>query len=252
VKLTVIVSGMISAVPCQGGATWAVLQYLLGFRRLGHDVYFVESVAPDALQPHGASLADSRNARYFGSVMTEFGFVNSSALIAAGSRECVGLNYDELRCVARRTDVLINISGLLVDETLLERIPVRLYLDLDPAFTQLWHFAQGIDLRLVAAARGLGATRWQAFRRVFLPLSLPGLVGAGVLVFIFSLGFYVTPAILGGGRVFMIAEYIAVQILNVIRWGLGAMLATTLLASVLLLMGALGRLVNVRKLFGAA
>jgi len=120
------------------------------------------------------------------------------------------------------------------------------------AVLPLYANMQGIDLRLVAAARGLGATRWQAFRRVFLPLSLPGLVGAGVLVFIFSLGFYVTPAILGGGRVFMIAEYIAVQILNVIRWGLGAMLATTLLASVLLLMGALGRLVNVRKLFGAA
>ena len=120
------------------------------------------------------------------------------------------------------------------------------------AVLPLYANMQGIDLRLVAAARGLGATRWQAFRRVFLPLSRPGLVGAGVLVFIFSLGFYVTPAILGGGRVFMIAEYIAVQILNVIRWGLGAMLATTLLVSVLLLMGALGRLVNLRKLFGAA
>ena len=120
------------------------------------------------------------------------------------------------------------------------------------AVLPLYANRQGIDLRLVAAARGLGATRWQAFRRVFLPLSLPGLVGAGVLVFIFSLGFYVTPAILGGGRVFMIAEYIAVQILNVIRWGLGAMLATTLLVSVLVLMAALGRLVNLRKLFGAA
>ena len=53
-------------------------------------------------------------------------------------------------------------------------------------------------------------------------------------------------------RVFMIAEYIAVQILNVIRWGLGAMLATTLLVSVLVLMAALGRVVNLRKLFGAA
>lgn len=120
------------------------------------------------------------------------------------------------------------------------------------AVLPLYANMQGIDLRLVAAARGLGASPFQAFRRVFLPLSLPGLVGAGVLVFIFSLGFYVTPAILGGGRVFMIAEYIGVQILNLIRWGLGAMLATTLLVGVLLLMAALGRLVNLRKLFGAA
>jgi putative spermidine/putrescine transport system permease protein len=120
------------------------------------------------------------------------------------------------------------------------------------AVLPLYANMQGIDLRLIAAARGLGARPLQAFLRVFLPLSLPGLVGAGVLVFIFSLGFYVTPAILGGGRVFMIAEYIGVQILNVIRWGLGAMLATTLLIGVLLLMAALGRLVNLRKLFGAA
>ena len=119
------------------------------------------------------------------------------------------------------------------------------------AVLPLYANMQGIDLRLVAAARGLGASPRQAFLRVFLPLSLPGLVGAGVLVFIFSLGFYVTPAILGGGRVFMIAEYIGVQILNVLRWGLGAMLATTLLAGVLLLMAGLGRLVNLRKLFGA-
>ena len=119
------------------------------------------------------------------------------------------------------------------------------------AVLPLYANMQGIDLRLVAAARGLGASPRQAFLRVFLPLSLPGLVGAGVLVFIFSLGFYVTPAILGGGRVFMIAEYIGVQILTVLRWGLGAMLATTLLAGVLLLMAALGRLVNMKKLFGA-
>lgn len=120
------------------------------------------------------------------------------------------------------------------------------------AVLPLYANMQGIDLRLVDAARGLGAGPMQAFVRVFLPLSRPGLVGAGVLVFIFSLGFYVTPAILGGGRVFMVAEYIGVQILTVIRWGLGAMLATTLLAGVLLLMAALGRVVNLRKLFGAA
>lgn len=119
------------------------------------------------------------------------------------------------------------------------------------AVLPLYANMKGIDLRLVAAARGLGAGPWQAFARVFLPLSLPGIVGAGVLVFIFSLGFYVTPAILGGGRVLMISEYIGVQILNTIRWGLGAMLATTLLVSVLLLLAALSRLVDLRNLFGA-
>ncbi len=119
------------------------------------------------------------------------------------------------------------------------------------AVLPLYANMRGIDLRLVAAARGLGASAWQAFTGIFLPLSKPGIVGAGVLVFIFSLGFYVTPAILGGGRVLMVSEYIGVQILNTIRWGLGAMLATTLMISVLLLMWALSRLVDLRNLFGA-
>ena len=60
---------------------------------------------------------------------------------------------------------------------------------------------------------------------------MPGLIGAGMLVFILSLGFYVTPALLGGGKVLMIAEYVAVQINDTLRWGLGTMLAATLMIS---------------------
>ena len=95
-----------------------------------------------------------------------------------------------------------------------------------------------IDRSLLAAARGMGASRTQAFLRVFLPLSLPGVGGAAVLVAIFSLGFYVTPALLGGGRVLMVAQYIAVQIQELLRWGVGAMLATTLILAVGVLLGA--------------
>jgi putative spermidine/putrescine transport system permease protein len=108
-----------------------------------------------------------------------------------------------------------------------------------------------MDQRLVPAARSMGASGWQAFRSVFLPLSLPGVLSAAVLCFIFALGFYVTPALLGGGRVIMIAEYIAVQIQETLNWGLGTMLATTLLLSVLLLLAAVSRLVDMRTLFGA-
>ncbi|HUI16930.1 MAG TPA: ABC transporter permease [Alphaproteobacteria bacterium] len=118
------------------------------------------------------------------------------------------------------------------------------------AILPLYANMRGIDLRLVAAARGLGATRGQSFRHVFLPLSLPGIVGAGVLVFIFSLGFFVTPAILGGNRVLMIAQYISIQILEVVRWGIGAMMATVLMAAVLALMALLARIVDFRRLFG--
>ena len=146
-RLTILFSGMIAAVPHQGGASWAVLQYLLGLERLGHDVYFVEPVDEAALRPEGAPLARSTNAAYFGGVMAEFGLTQSSALLLAGTRQTVGLPYERLRRVARRADALINVAGTLADGALTEDVPLRVYLDLDPAFTQLWQAADGIDMR---------------------------------------------------------------------------------------------------------
>lgn len=109
---------------------------------------------------------------------------------------------------------------------------------------------RGIDPRLVPAARGLGAGPVQAFLKVYLPMSLPGLISAGILTFIFSLGFYVTPALLGGGKTIMIAEYIAVQINDTLNWGLGSMLATTLLLSIFALLAIMSVFVDLRKVFG--
>lgn len=108
-----------------------------------------------------------------------------------------------------------------------------------------------MDPRLLAAARGLGAKRSEVFRRIFLPLSAPGLIAAAVLVFIFSLGFYITPAILGGGKTLMAAEWIKIQILDLLRWGLGAMMATVLVVAVLTTLAVFSRLVDLRRLFGA-
>jgi putative spermidine/putrescine transport system permease protein len=110
---------------------------------------------------------------------------------------------------------------------------------------------QGIDPRLADASRSLGAGPLTTFLRIFLPLSLPGIAAAGVLVFIFSLGFFVTPALLGGGRVVMIAEYVSVQILQTVRWGVGTMMASVLLLTVVLLLLAVSRVVDLRRLFGA-
>ena len=64
---------------------------------------------------------------------------------------------------------------------------------------------------------------------------------------IFSLGFYITPAILGGGRTIMVAEFISVQISETLRWGLAAMLATVLLGAVLLLVMWLSRFMDVEQ-----
>ena len=148
-RLTILFSGMLAGDPWQGGATWAVLQYVLGLRRLGHEVVFVEPVAADSLRPAGAPLAGSENASYF-AVVRGAGLGDASALFRAGTRETVGLSYEELEQVARRADLLINVSGMLQDEALLAPVPRRVYLDLDPAFVQLWHATQGIDMRLDA------------------------------------------------------------------------------------------------------
>ncbi|MFC3126487.1 ABC transporter permease [Pseudoroseomonas globiformis] len=109
-----------------------------------------------------------------------------------------------------------------------------------------------VDHRVLAAARGLGAGRTESFLRVFLPLSMPGVVAAGVLVFIFSLGFYITPALLGGGKTLMAAEWIKLQITDLLRWGLGAMLATVLVVAILSTLALFSRVVDLRRLFGTA
>jgi putative spermidine/putrescine transport system permease protein len=119
------------------------------------------------------------------------------------------------------------------------------------AVLPLYASMRDIDPRLVPAARGLGASRFQAFRSVFLPLTRPGIIAATVLVFIFSLGFYVTPAILGGGRTLMIAEYIKLQILDLIRWGLGTMMASTLLIAIVLMLWIMSRVIDIRRIFGS-
>jgi hypothetical protein len=140
---TVIVSGTIAATPWQGGATWAVLQYLLGLRRLGCGVYFVEPLNDSEAPQPGAS-------HYCEQVMKRFGLDDCWALVPAAGGEPVGMSRPRLRAAAHEAELLLNISGMLSDPDVLDQVPVRAYLDLDPAFAQLWHAAEGVDMRLDA------------------------------------------------------------------------------------------------------
>lgn len=119
------------------------------------------------------------------------------------------------------------------------------------AILPLYANMQGIDPRIMDASRSLGASPRTTFLRIFLPLSAPGVVAAALLVFVLALGFLVTPAILGGGRVVMMAEYVQVQILQTVRWGVGTMMASVLLITVVLLLTVMSRIVDIRKMFGA-
>lgn len=107
-----------------------------------------------------------------------------------------------------------------------------------------------IDRRIIQAARSLGAQPATVFWRVWLPLSLPGVSIATLFTIIFSLGFLVTPAILGAGRVLMIAEYISVQISSTLRWGVATALSTLMLVAVGLLVAGAMRHPAMRAAFG--
>jgi putative spermidine/putrescine transport system permease protein len=86
-----------------------------------------------------------------------------------------------------------------------------------------------LDERLLQAAASLGASNWTVFRRVFFPLTLPALAAGAILVFILTLGFFITPAILGGGRVPMIANMLDLLINRLPRWELAAAISTVLM-----------------------
>lgn len=101
-----------------------------------------------------------------------------------------------------------------------------------------------VDTDLLAAAEGLGAGGWQVFRRVYFPLTLPGVFAGVTLVYIMALGFFITPALLGGGRVIMIANLIENQIHQFLAWDFAAALAVVLLAVTLVIQIALGRLMR--------
>lgn len=90
-----------------------------------------------------------------------------------------------------------------------------------------------IDPSLVPAAIGLGASPLAAFVRVYLPLSIPGVVAGATLVFVLSVGFYITPALLGGGKVAMMAVLIEQQVRTFLNWPLAAALSVVLLAATL-------------------
>jgi ABC-type spermidine/putrescine transport system permease subunit I len=114
----------------------------------------------------------------------------------------------------------------------------------------LYSVMKGIDPNLMAAARNLGGTPVQAFRRVFLPLTYPG-IGAGMLmVFMLSIGYFVTPALLGGLKETFIAQLIEQQVSVLIDWHFAAALAVLLLAVTLVIYYVFNRVLGLDRIWG--
>lgn len=147
--------------------------------------------------------------------------------------QSVGLIDNPLPLVRNFTGVLI---GMV--QVLLPFMVVPLYATM-----------RGIDRGLMHAAESLGARPAFAFWRVFVPLSGPGIAAGSLLVFVQSLGFYITPALLGGGENVMLGELIVEQVSTVLRWGFAAAMALILMVATFFLLAVAARFVDVRRMF---
>lgn len=151
-KDTIAIAGSLAQKPNQGGHSWVLLQYLLGFKRLGWNVLFLDQLEP-AMYVNGAGepcrLEESSNLRYFLKVMEGFGLDRSYAIICDRGERLIGLSRRQVLDRLRNSAFLLNVMGFLTDEELLAQTPRRVFLDIDPGFGQMWH-----DLSLCGFLRG--------------------------------------------------------------------------------------------------
>jgi ABC-type spermidine/putrescine transport system permease subunit I len=109
-----------------------------------------------------------------------------------------------------------------------------------------------IDPELSRAAANLGAAPWRAFVRVFVPLSMPGVLAGALLVFVLALGFYITPALLGGLKDQMISQLIVDKVQQALDWGAASAMAVLLMAITFVVLLVASRLIRLRDVFGSA
>jgi ABC-type spermidine/putrescine transport system permease subunit I len=116
----------------------------------------------------------------------------------------------------------------------------------------IWAVMRRIDPEYSRAAANLGASPARAFVRIVLPLSLPGVLAGCLLVFVLALGFYITPALLGGLRDQMISQLIVQQIQQRLDWGFGTAMSVVLMVITFVVLFVASRAVRLRDVFGSA
>jgi putative spermidine/putrescine transport system permease protein len=112
----------------------------------------------------------------------------------------------------------------------------------------LYSVMKTIPPSYMRAARSLGATPFTAFYRVYLPQSVPGITSCAILVFILAIGYYITPALVGGQSGQFIVNMIAFHMQSSLNWGLAAALGVMLLVLVLGIYGLYSRLVGANQI----
>jgi putative spermidine/putrescine transport system permease protein len=163
-------------------------------------------------------------------------------MVLLGTKGIVNSYVVALGLAAQPLPLLYNEAGVLTGMT---------YVLLPFMVLTLYSVMRGIDPALVRAAHGLGASRFEAFRRVFLPLTFPGLAGGTLLVFILGLGFFITPALMGGPSDIMIAMLIEREVEITLNWAFASALSVILLAFTVAGFAVYNRVVRVDRLFEA-
>jgi len=131
-----------------------------------------------------------------------------------------GVGLSPIKLIRTQTGVVIGMAQVLLPFMILP----------------LYSVMKTIDLRLMQAARSLGASPARAFLQVYVPLSLPGVYAGAIIVFILALGFYITPALLGGPRSTMLSTLIQNQVLSLLNWGRGGAMGVVLLVATFVLL----------------
>jgi hypothetical protein len=132
-----------------GGNIWAFLQWVLGFRRLGCDVYYVEErqgkdLMDEDLKP--APFSQSANVQSFRRLIDRFELGDRAALLEAGTSAHVGLSREDIDKIAPDVDLFLNQFGAYT--AVLGHVRRSVYLDLDPGHTQIWQERYGVDMRM--------------------------------------------------------------------------------------------------------
>jgi hypothetical protein len=148
---TVVVSSVIANKYLNSGNAWVVLNWVLGLKKLGFDVYFVEQINREScVDAAGAVTTFERcvNLAYFRQIIEQFDLTGLVTLVYENGEQTYGLTHAELLDLAETADLLLNITGHLTLEPLLQRLRRKVYIDLDPGFTQFWHADKNIDFQL--------------------------------------------------------------------------------------------------------
>jgi hypothetical protein len=138
---TIVVAGSLAQKPRYGGHAWVFMQYLLGFRRLGWDVLFLDCLEPDMCtdaQGRPCPLDQSFNLSYFRDLMERFGLTGAYALLCEGGARSVGLPKADVVGRCKQCALFLNVMGYLSDPDILAATSQRVFLDIDPGFGQMW------------------------------------------------------------------------------------------------------------------